>query len=189
MVIFPLAPDQTIAQMWSSGTQGRLEWTDNQSNSTTEKPYESNTQLMVLRYCYNSKCKQHKNSIKLYNEQMSMYSVWTCTAVTCILIHSSVTHRDESIVQSWFGFESMEENNNKTDWTFEERRHTCDVVTKRRHTCDVVDSDDSQSSKRDSERLMNLVLELHSHTANTCWWRRPYTTSKTQGVQDICSLW
>jgi len=25
MVIFPLAPDQTIAQMWSSGTQGRLE--------------------------------------------------------------------------------------------------------------------------------------------------------------------
>jgi len=27
MVIFPLAPDQTIAQMWSNGAQGGLERT------------------------------------------------------------------------------------------------------------------------------------------------------------------
>jgi len=28
MTIFPLAPDQTIAQMWSNGARGGGEWTD-----------------------------------------------------------------------------------------------------------------------------------------------------------------
>jgi len=33
MVIFPLAPDQTIAQMWSSGARGELDVRKNSDKS------------------------------------------------------------------------------------------------------------------------------------------------------------
>ena len=44
MVIFPLAPDQTIAQMWSNGARGGVQWTAKQ----TTKP-DSHTEILFAK--------------------------------------------------------------------------------------------------------------------------------------------